>query len=83
MDEWKEKLMARLDKLVRDRQHIIELDHRLAYENLISDKDRETFASVLRSVDREIEEIQFELILDDMLASELPLDKFLEKYKNL
>lgn len=80
MEDWKQVAMTKLKKLEQDRAHIRDLDARLAFQNLVSDADREIFQQAIDSINREIEAIKYELILDEMLQSDLSLDEFLEKF---
>ena len=81
VDEWKEKLLARLKALEHDRNRIITMDDTLNNRGLLSMQDREIFKTTLAILESEISYIKWELILDDMLASDLALDEFLKKYK--
>ena len=82
MDEWKGKIVQRLNDLEIDKRHIQELDARLVFQKVISESDRKVFHTAIQSIDREIETLKFELILDDMLASDLPLEEFMKRFDN-
>lgn len=83
MEEWRNRAMEKLKDLKADLQRVKELDCRLFEQHLISESDRVVFRKALDTIKEEIEGIQFDLALDDMLASgDLPLEDFLEKFKN-
>ena len=82
MEEWKALIMKRLADLQEDKRHILEMDERLARNSYISESERNLFRSVVASFDREIESLRFELILDEMLASDLPLEEFMKKFNH-
>lgn len=79
-DEWREEATIRIKRLQMDRQKILDLDSRLRYQDLVSEADRHIFYSAVEAIDREIEALKFDLILDEMLACDLPLDEFLKKF---
>ena len=82
MDDWKQQTLDRINKLKKDKDHIRELDSRLAYQELVAPHERECFYLVMQIINEEIERLKFELILDEMLSSDLSLEEFMEKYKN-
>lgn len=75
-----EAAKIRLVKLKQQKQNILNLDTKLIYEDQISQCDRDIFAMCIELIDKEIDRCLFELELEEMLESNLPLRDFLDKY---
>lgn len=83
MREWRKEAMNKIESLRQDRVRITELDARLSEQGLISESDRMVFRKAMGAIDDEIDNIHFDLALDDMLAlCHLPLQEYLDKCGN-
>ena len=81
MTQWRSDIHSKLIKLQNDKDRLRNFHFYLRANNHISDMDSDIFDSVMEIINMEMERLKFELILDDILSSDLPLAEFLEKYK--
>lgn len=80
MSEWREKVLLRIEALKNDKRRIQEMDARLRYQHNISESDTAIFMACVDLINKEIESLNFELMLDDMLASELTFEEYIKRF---
>lgn len=66
--EWREGIELEIIRLKQRRNMILELDSHLAYNDLVSKEHRDALSIAIRVLDREIERLLSELIIDDLLS---------------
>ncbi len=75
-------MMDKVRQLKADKLRLQELQIRLLHNDVLSPDDLKVFNSVVSTIEGAIENLQYELNLDETLQSDLPLDEFMKKFQD-
>lgn len=83
MDPWKESINIKLVKLKMDKKHILEMANRLYDEGLLHSGEKKLLEETAVHVERQIQELEFMLVVEEVLTSDSTLQELIESLKPL